>query len=221
MLKKFALRSKRFCEKYCVPDGLMEILKYKVYTNDIPKDVLYNASLSYDYDYYAFTKSIKSLLAILNLLRDKEYFFNEDVMILVRSIFENHILSRYFREHIDNETEKERVINEFVRNPLGVSLGFYVLAARNILSKERKVIGHIKMPSNYKMAYDVKYYSYFYPFLCEFSHCSFGRIECYFDGASFYYDKNNFRLEAMVLRYLHLLKCLKELLQLKEKTLIQ
>lgn len=110
----------------------MDILKFKHYTSDVPKKVLYSTKLSYDYDYYAFTKSTKTLQAILLLLKDRQYFFNEDVMILVRSIFENHILSRYFREYIDSEGDRDRVINDFIQNPLGVSLGFFTKEGLNV-----------------------------------------------------------------------------------------
>lgn len=120
LLKRFAFVSRQFCDKYCVPDGLMNIMIVKFHSNEIPKKLLYSNKLSYDYDYYAFTKSTKTLQSILHLLKDKEYNFNEDVMMLIRSIFENHILSRYFREHIDIPEEREKVIDDFIRNPLGV-----------------------------------------------------------------------------------------------------
>lgn len=198
MLKRFALISRQFCDKYCVPDGLMDIMMAKVSTDDIPKDILYSNKLSYDFDYYSFTKSTKTLHAILNLLKDKQYFFNEDVMMLIRSIFENHILSRYFREHIDIKIEREKVIDEFIQNPLGVSLGFYIKEGRNVKTLDGEILGKTKMPSNYKMGSEKDYYSEFYTYLCEFAHCSFATIECYFDGANFYYDKDNFRLEALI-----------------------
>jgi len=198
MLKRFAFISRQFCDKYCVPDGLMDIMKEKVYTNNISKDLLYSNKLSYDYDYYAFTKSTKTLHAILNLLKDKKYFFNEDIMMLIRSIFENHILSRYFREHIDIKVEREKVINEFIQNPLGVSIGFYIKEGFSVKTLNGEILGNVKMPSSYKMGSEKDYYPEFYSYLCEFAHCSFGRIECYFDGANFYYDKSNLRLEAMI-----------------------
>lgn len=197
LLKKFAFMSRKFCDKYCVPDALMDIMKFKHYTSEVPKKVLYSTKLSYDYDYYAFTKSTKTLQAILLLLKDKQYIFNEDVMILVRSIFENHILSRYFREYIDSEGDRDKVINDFIQNPLGVSLGFFTKEGLNVKNHNGEKIGKISLPSNYKLGDEKEYYSEFYPFLCEFAHCSFGTIESYFDGGNFYFDKCSFRLEAI------------------------
>lgn len=198
LLKRFAFVSRQFCDKYCVPDGLIDILKAKIFSNEIPKKFLYSQKLSWDYDYYAFTKSTKTLQSILHLLKDRQYNFNEDVMMLIRSIFENHILSRYFREHIDIEEEREKVINDFIRNPLGVSLDYYIKEGMKIKNLNGENIGTINMPSKYKMGKEVEYYSSFYPYLCEFAHCSFGSIECYFDGANFYYYKNNLRLEVLL-----------------------
>ena len=55
------------------------------------------------------------------------------------------------------------------------------------------------MPSKYKMGEKKRTtIKEFYSFLCEFAHCSFGRLDCYFDGALFYYSKNNFKLETML-----------------------
>ena len=198
MLKKFALISRQFCDKYCVPDGLMDILIARHGTGEIPNDILYSNKLSYDYDYYAFTKSTKTLQAILSLLKDKEYNFNEDVIMLIRSIFENHILSRYFREHIDIENEREKIIREFIKNPLGVAYDFYTKEGYDIKRLNGEPLGKINMPSKYKIGKEKEYYSVFYPYLCEFAHCSFGSIECYFDGANFYYNKKNIRLEVML-----------------------
>jgi len=198
MIKKFAFVSRDFCDKYCVPDGLMDIMKFNLHTNDIPNNVLFSNKLSYDYDYYAFTKSTKTLHAIWSLLKDQSYNFNEDSLILVRSIFENHIMSRYLREHINIEIEREKVIKDFVKNPLGVSLNYYTNDGYYIKNLEGDKIGKINMPSKYKMGKEKDYYKEFYSFLCEFAHCSFGRLDCYFDGALFYYSKNNFKLETML-----------------------
>jgi len=198
MIKKFAFVSRDFCDKYCVPDGLMDIMKFNLYASDIPNNVLFSNKLSYDYDYYAFTKSTKTLHAIWSLLKDQSYNFNEDSLILVRSIFENHIMSRYLREHIDIEVEREKVIKDFIKNPLGISLNYYVTEGIIIKNLKGDRLGKVKMPSKYKMGKEKDYYTEFYSYLCQFAHCSFGRIDCYFDGALFYYDKNNFNLETML-----------------------
>lgn len=200
ILKKFAFISRQFCDKYCIPDGLIDIAKFNSYTHVIPNKVLYSSKLSYDYDYdyYAFTKSTKTLHAIWLLLRDRDYRFNEDVIMLTRSIFENHILSRYFREHVDIEVERNKVIREFIKNPLGVALNYYFREGYSIKKNNGEVLGKVKNPSNYKLSKENEYYNEFYPFLCEFAHCSFARIDCYFDGHFFCYDKKNYKLETIL-----------------------
>jgi len=50
---------------------------------------------AYDFEYFAFTKSAKTLISIRNLLKLNH---NEDVLILLRSVFENYLASRYFSE---------------------------------------------------------------------------------------------------------------------------
>lgn len=198
LLNRYLLKSRQFCDKYCHPDGLTDILHFALEFNNIPQDILYSNKLSYNFDYFIFTKSTKTFHAIRTLLNDQNYYFNEDVMILIRSIFEGHLASRYFREHIDNPEEREEVIREFVRSPIGLITDHYFQKRNIIKDKSGDKIAEIKGPSKLKKGEDEKYYYDFYPFLCKFTHNSFGILKCYFDGAFFLYDKNNFHLETLL-----------------------
>ncbi len=198
MITRFINQSRKFCDRHCVPDGLNDILLFAK-SGEIPEDIKYSKKISYDYDYFAFTKSTKSLLALRHLLNDKDYHFNEEAFMLIRSIFENHIISRYVREHIDIEIERKSVVEKFVINPMSVTFDYYSLVGNKIIDDLGADKGIIPMPNKYKMAEDAKYYSELYQFLCEYTHCSFGALTCYFDEHLFTYSKDNFELLTKLL----------------------
>lgn len=45
LLKRFAFISRQFCDKYCVPDGLLDIMMFNLYGLEITDDVLYQRKL--------------------------------------------------------------------------------------------------------------------------------------------------------------------------------
>lgn len=53
LLNRLIDKSRKFCNDYCIPDGLMNILIVYNETHSIPDDVKYNRRLSYDFDYFA------------------------------------------------------------------------------------------------------------------------------------------------------------------------
>lgn len=198
-LNNLILRSRDFCDFHSVPDALVDIIRDYTCTGNISKELLYNNKLSYDYDYFAFTKSTKSLIAIKQLLNDKEYNFNEDSLMLIRSIFENHIMSRYVRGHIDIEVERENVIKNFIVNPLAVTFNHFTIKGNTIINNSGENNGKIPMPHSFKMGYEEEYYSDLYQFLCQYTHCSFGALTCYYDDSMYTYKKENFRLLTLLL----------------------
>jgi hypothetical protein len=198
MLNKFILRAKFFCDEFCVPDALSDILKVYSKAGEVPDKLLFSKKLSYDYDYFAFTKSTKSLIALKRLLNDKMYHFNEDCFMLIRSIFECHIMSRYVREHIDIENETQLVIKKFIANPLSVTFNYFTLQGNSVIDQYGNKAGIIPMPHGFIMGGDKLYYSDFYQFLCQYSHCSFGALSCYFGEKLFTYRKNNFSLLTLL-----------------------
>lgn len=199
MINKLILYGRKFCDYICTPDGMHDILMEYYATGIISDDVKYSVKVSYDYDYFAFTKSLKSLIAIKTMLNNKDYPLNEDCLLQIRSIFENHIMSRYLREYIDIESEKNSKIKDFIINPLGVTLNFYGLKRTDIIDMEGNNMGKVLTPSRFKTGEECNYYSDFYPFLCEYTHCSFGTIGCYFDEHLFTYRKDNFTLLTRLL----------------------
>jgi len=158
LLNRYILKSRQFCDKYCHSDGLTDILICIVEYGNIPKDILYSNKLSDDFDYFIFTKSTKTLHAIRTLFNDKNYHFNEDVLILTRSIFEGHLASRYFREHIDDAKDREKVINEFIRSPIGLITDYYFQKRNIVKDKSGRKISEFKGPSRLKKGTDEEYY---------------------------------------------------------------
>jgi hypothetical protein len=65
---------------------------------------------------FCITKSCKSLLAIQILLKFK---FSEDVLIILRSVYENYLSMVYILNHPEN-------IDDFIQKPVGVKVGSYI-----------------------------------------------------------------------------------------------
>lgn len=107
LINKFIFQSKKFVGYACFPYGFFDL---SVYNELTPRFI-------YDFEYFAFTKSTKTLLSIRSLLKQGR---NEDVMILLRSIFENYLSTRYLLEETENNA-----IRDFIVNPINVALSFY------------------------------------------------------------------------------------------------
>lgn len=174
LITRFIRESKKFITITAFPYGLMDRMKYNKTS----------AKLIYDFEYFTFTKSTKSLMSIKNLLKQRN---NEDALILARSIFENYLSCRYLQEN-------ENKIDSFISNPLGLALSHYNLntETKEIITREKEVIGTLEDPSSFKLSSDKKYYYDFYSFLCMFTHCNFGIIDCYLNKHNlFTFEKVN------------------------------
>ncbi|RRN71134.1 hypothetical protein EI200_11810 [Peribacillus simplex] len=174
LLNRFILESKKFVNYGAFPYGLMDLLRGDKRSN----------KLGDDFEYFTFTKSTKTLVSIRKLLTINN---NEDVIILSRSIFENYLSCRYL-------VENNEKFDDFVSNPMGLALAHFNLDPQTgeIINREKKVIGVLENPNNFKLGDDKKYYYDFYAFLCLFTHCNFGVLECYVDKNSlFTVDKVN------------------------------
>ncbi len=172
----------------------MNILIGIEFSSEISEDDLYDVRLSYDYDYFVFAKSTKTLMAIRELLNCKEHCFTEDCFSLIRSIFENHILSRHLRENIDivSGEAKKQLIKNFISAPLGLTFDYYSKRSRfEIVSKDNEVIGKEITPKSVASTFDREYYSLFYPFLCQYTHCSFGVATDYYGESGYTAQKDN------------------------------
>ena len=200
ILNSLIKKSSDFCNISCVPDGLTDILMVYSKTGDVPVKLKYSEKLSYDYDYFVFAKSTKSLLAIRQLLNSQELIFSEDCFMLIRSIFENHILSRYVRDNIDDEEKRKDVIDNFILAPLGISFGYYESRGnRGVFSQNNYKVGNIKNPRSVIMGNERDYYDLLYPFLCQYTHCSYGALSCYFRQGSFTFYCQKFFLLTYLL----------------------
>jgi Family of unknown function (DUF5677) len=158
LINKFIKRSKDFINYAAFPYGTFEFQQYKVKSS----------KFTYDHDYFAFVKSTKSLVSIRALLKLKH---NEDVLILVRSIFENYLSSRFLNENEDK-------IDDLVINPINIFYANYiVLDEGKIVNREKEVVGQQLNPATFKIGKDKGYYYNFYGYLSSFSHSNFGIAE--------------------------------------------
>ena len=194
LINRYIITSNRLLEVIGEAYGLMNILSSLVYSSEITEEDLYDNRVSYDYDYFVFAKSTKTLMAIRELLNCKNHCFSEDCFMLTRSIFENHILSRYFRDNIDvvSYEEKKQLIKDFIMVPLGVSFDHYTKVNRfKIVSKSNEFIGKEIFPGSVANSLDKGYYNLFYPFLCQYTHCNFGVATDYYGKIGYTAQKDN------------------------------
>lgn len=174
LINRFIFEGRKFVDVSAHPYGLMDLIKHDVKSS----------KLVYDFEYFTLTKSTKTLISIKNLSKLDQ---NEDVLMLARSIFENYLSCRYLQENEDK-------LDSFIANPLGLALSHYNLQTneetgkKEIIDrdKEPRVLGILENPSTFKMGDDKKYFYYFYDFLCTFTHCNFGVLECYTEDNGMY-----------------------------------
>lgn len=162
-INKFIFESKKFIEYSAFPYGLLDNLMVNMKTS----------KLVYDYEYFVFAKSLKTLIAIKRLLKDN---LNEDVFVLSRSMFENYISCRYLQENDDK-------IDQFIEHPIKISLAYYnVKPDGSIMDRNNQVVGHLNNPSKFKLGKDKQYFYNFYDLLSTYAHCNFGIASCYLDN---------------------------------------
>ncbi|MDO6657372.1 DUF5677 domain-containing protein [Anaerobacillus sp. 1_MG-2023] len=173
IIKKFIFESRKFVQYSCFPYGLHDLLIIKEK----------NTKLVYDFEYFSFTKSTKSLISIKSLLDESQ---NEDAMILLRSVFENYLSTRYFQEHPDR-------IDDFISNPVQIALGHYIVNEGGMIVNRDKVqVGKQSHgPSTYKLGKDKTYFTRFYDILSRYAHCNYGIIDHYIDMPTYTYSKEN------------------------------
>ncbi|WCT53836.1 DUF5677 domain-containing protein [Paenibacillus kyungheensis] len=162
IINKFVFESRKFVEYSSFPYGLLNDIKFQKKT----------IQLVYDFEYFVFTKSLKTLISIKNLLKED---LNEDVFILVRSIFENYLSCRYLHENDDK-------IDQFIEHPLRISLAHYnVQQDGSIVNRDKEIIGKQENPSKFKLGADKNYFYNFYDLLSTYAHCNFGIVGNYLD----------------------------------------
>lgn len=133
LINKFILRSKKFIECSAFPFGTFDALGY----GEV------NSKFTYDHEYFNFTKSTKTLISIRNLLKIKH---NEDVLILVRSIFENYLSTKYLNRN-------ENKFSDLTMITMKVFTREYIYDETNNIIKDRQgnVIAERLNPSDFKI----------------------------------------------------------------------
>lgn len=183
-INQFLLRGKKFVEYAC--------FRYGLYTAKLSGEL--GGGFVDDFQYFVFTKSIKSLGSIRELFRIGHV---EDALILLRTTFEGYMASRYINEEYNRE-----LLNDFIFVP-------QLIAARKIIYQNGKaiergtqeIIEYIQRnPSDMKLGKDKRYFYDFYAFLCNYAHCNFSIIYDYIDdNGQFTCDKSENKYMAKVM----------------------
>ncbi|MED4632824.1 DUF5677 domain-containing protein [Peribacillus frigoritolerans] len=175
-INKFILRSRDFVDYAAHLYGFTELMM----TGEK------KSKFTYDHEYFNFTKSTKTLISISELLKMGN---NEDVFILIRSMFENYLSSRYLNEN-------ENFIDQLITFPLNLFSAKYNVGENGeIINRAGEKVGELINPSGFKTGKDKNYYYKFYGFLSPFAHSNFGIVECYLDKhLCFTVEKENYPL---------------------------
>lgn len=192
-INKLILQSKKFVIYACFEYG-----KY----NHIASG---EKSIQYidDFQYFAFTKSTKTLISIRTLLKNNH---NEDVLVLLRSVFESYISSRYISEKCCEGDEEFHIknIDDFVFIPMLLNHRLLIYNNKDQLKgRNNETVTYTqKQPSALKLGKDSKYFTDLYEFFCNYAHCNYSIKEDYFDKnlkSVFSIDENNNPLFTRVL----------------------
>lgn len=185
-INQFLLRGRKFVEYAC--------FRYGFYNAQISGEI--GNGFVDDFQYFVFTKSIKSLGSIRELLKMGHV---EDAFIILRTSFEGYIASRYIDEEYD-----ANVLNDFIFIP-------QLIASRKIIYQDGKAIERgtkeiidfiQRNPSDMKLGKDKRYFYDFYAFLCNYAHCNFSIVNEYINNnGQFTCDKsdNKYMAKVMVL----------------------
>ena len=152
-INQYLLRGRKFVEYAC--------FRYGDYNARISGEI--GSGFIDDFQYFVFTKSIKSLKSIKGLLKIGNV---EDAFIILRTSFEGYIASRYIDEKYSAD-----ILNDFIFVP-------QLIAARKIIYQDgkavkrgpREIIEYIQRnPSEMKLGRDKRYFYDFYAF-CAIMH---------------------------------------------------
>lgn len=162
LINKFIFRSRDFVDYAAHLYGYNEMLM----TGET------NSKFTYDHEYFNFTKSTKTLISIRELLKMGH---NEDALILIRTMFENYLSSRYLNEN-------EGFIDQLITFPLNLFFANYnIREDGEIFNRDGEKVGELMNPCGFKTGKDKQYYYTFYGFLSPFAHSNFGVVNYYLD----------------------------------------
>lgn len=165
LINRFLLRGNKFVEYACFQFGV-----YNVAISGKP-----DAHFISDFQYFVFTKSTKSLRSIRELLKIGAV---EDVFILLRSMFEGYLASRFIDEKYEDD-----LLNDFIFIPQLIAQKKVIY--QNEMARVRdtnEFIEYIqRSPSKLKLGKDKDYFYEFYGYLCNYAHCNYSILPCYLD----------------------------------------
>lgn len=180
LINSFLLRGNKFVEYAC--------FQYGAYNAAISGEP--DAHYISDFQYFVFVKSTKSLKSIRTLL-DMGHI--EDVFILLRTMFEGYLASRYI-----DEKYEDKLLNDFIFVPQLIARRKVIYQDEIAVCRETKeLIEYIQRnPSEMKLGKDKRYFSDFYAYLCNYAHCNYSILDCYLD------ENNMFTLSGKKDEYL-------------------
>lgn len=188
LINRYLLRGKKFVDYAC--------FQYGAYNVAISGKA--DAHFIDDFQYFVFTKSTKSLEAIRILLKNGKY---EDVLIILRSMFEGYLASRFIDEKYDR-----KLLDDFIFLPqlIAENKTYYDFHNKSYHLKDNKQTLDYKQrtPSEMKLGKDKKYYRALYDYLCLFSHCNYAILPHYIDENGCFdcdIQMNSFMVKILVL----------------------
>lgn len=162
-INRYIFQSRKFIEYACFQYGKFnEIITQK-------PDLRY----IWDYQYFVFTKSTKTLISIRSLLKQGNM---EDVLILLRTMFEGYLASRFIDEEYN-----QKLLNDFLFIPQLISHRKVIYQNNEAMDRDSKTLLEFiqRNPSQLKLGKDKAYFTYFYDYLCDYAHCNYSILECY------------------------------------------
>ena len=137
-----------------------------------------------DYRYFAFTKSTKSLSAVIMLIESGNY---EDALVLCRTIMECYLSQRYFDDKFDDATLVDMVVI-----PTWLNHGELVFNSGSFQKRDgsETVEYNMRNPDDLSLGKDKNYFIDLYSFFCEIAHCNYAQACAFLD------DDNRFTLHS-------------------------
>lgn len=189
LINRFLLHGKKFVDYSCFQYGKLSTIvggeKSDAYIDD--------------FQYFVFTKSIKTLESIRALLKIGNV---EDVLILLRTTFEGYLAGRYMSEEYDR-----KLLEDFIFVPTLISMRKVIY--ENNIAKDRETSELIEFmqrnPSQLKLGKDKAYFYDLYAFLCNYAHCNYSVIPYYLDETEMftYAKKDNYELAKTLVLFVY------------------
>lgn len=172
LINRYILRGRKFVDYAC--------FQYGAYNAAISGEA--DANFIDDYQYFVFTKSTKSLETIRILLRNDK---TEDALIVLRSMFEGYLASRFIGEKYDR-----KLLDDFIFFPQIIASNKTYYNKQNkkhYLKSNNEALNYKQRnPAEMIIGKDKSYYRALYDYLCMFSHCNYAILPHYLDENGFF-----------------------------------